>query len=107
MPTNNSIQAGSTGTFIATPVPANGTIVSTQPPPAWSSSDSSVTLSPSDGGLTVEVEVPATDPNTSLTLSVAYTNPDGTVATGSISVTITPAPPTVVDVTSFTIAQTS
>lgn len=93
--------------FTATPLPA-GTTPAPGNPVAWTSSDTTnapVTVNASDPtGLTATVNIPSgATVGTSFTLSVSYTNADGTVATGSASFTIAAAPPS--DITSFTIAQ--
>jgi hypothetical protein len=57
-------------------------------------------------GLVATVAIPATAVvGTSVTLSISYTNADGTAATGSAAFTIVAAPPS--DITSFTVAQTA
>ncbi len=95
--------------FTASPVPA-GSVPAPGNPVAWSSSDTTnapVTANASDPtGLTATVNLPSTAVvGTSFTLSVTYTNADGTVATGSQAFTIVAAPSP--DITSFTIAQTT
>jgi hypothetical protein len=105
MPTNLSIVAGTSGDFVATPVPAGSAPLSTQPVPQWVASDSAVVLTPTTNGLGVNAAVPATDTNTTFTLAISYTRSDGTTATGSATITITPAAPPTNEPTSFTITQ--
>jgi hypothetical protein len=105
MPTNFSIVAGTSGDFVATPVPTGSAPLSTQPVPQWVASDSAVVLTPTTNGLGVNAAVPATDTGTSFTLAISYTRSDGTTATGSATITITPATPPSNEPTSFTITQ--
>ena len=108
MPTNNSIVAGTSGVFVATPVPPGSAPDPAQLVPAWVASDPAVAIKASADGLTASVAVPATDTGTGFTLGVSYTRKDGTVATGSVSVSIVqPTPPPAPEPTSFTISQTS
>lgn len=92
-----NIQAGTTGTFSATlldngapiALPASSVF-------AWSADDTLVTIDTNaapDGSLAV-VTVPAGDAGTSVTLTVSATAPDGTTATGTITVALTPVPQT-------------
>ena len=99
-----SISPGNSPVFTATPVPATS-VPST--PPTWTSSDTTnapITVDPT--GLIATVSIPAgATVGASFTLTISYTNADGTVATGTTSQTIV-APPSP-DSTSFTIAQTT
>lgn len=93
--------------FTATPAPA-GAVPAPGNPVTWTSSDTTnapVTPNASDPtGLTATVNIPANAVvGTAFTLSVSYTNADGTVATGSASFTIVAAPSP--DITGFTIVQ--
>lgn len=98
------IAPGFSPVYTAIPVPA-GTFPST--PPTWTSSDTTnAPISVDPTGLIATVAIPATAVvGTSFTLSISYTNADGSVATGSLTQTIVAAPSP--DITSFTIAQTS
>lgn len=92
--------------FTATPVPAGVVLNPALPVPTWTSSDTTnapVSVDPTGLIATVNIPTNATV-GASITLSVNYTNADGTAATGSTSFTIVAAPPA--DVTSFTVAQT-
>ena len=99
---------GNTLVFTATPAPANYT-----PEPilaSWSSSDTTnaPVVADTTTGFTATVDIPSTAAvGTSVTLTITYTNADGTVATASTSFTIEAAAPPVVDITGFTIAQTT
>jgi hypothetical protein len=99
-----SISPGNSPVFTATPVPATS---APSTPPTWVSSDTTnapITVDPT--GLIATVAIPTSAVvGTSFTLTVSYTNADGTVATGTTSQTIV-APPSP-DITSFTIAQTT
>jgi hypothetical protein len=107
LPTDNSIVAGTSGNFVATPEPP-GSQLRSGVLPSWVASDSSVVLSPSADGLSVTAAVPAGDTAPSFTLGISYPRADGVAATGQITVTIVqPTPPPPVVVTSFSIAQTS
>lgn len=99
----NPIVPGTTAVYTATPVPAGATLTKA---PTWTSSD------PTNAPVTVDTTGliatmgPAGVPGT-FTLSINYTNADGTVANGAITDTIVAPPPPAVDVTSFTIVRTS
>jgi hypothetical protein len=109
--TNNSIVAGTSGTFQETNIPAGsvypaGTVI------AWAASDPLVTFSPSPDGDPTKtlVNVPATDTAASFQLGVQATGTNnGTpfTVTGStpITVTITPATPPSNLPTDMSIAQ--
>jgi hypothetical protein len=101
------IAPGFTPGFTATPAPA-GTAPAAGNPVAWTSSDTvnaPVTVN-SSNSLLATVAVPASAVvGTNFTLSVSYTNADGTTAIGSQSFTIVAAPSP--DITSFTISQTT
>jgi hypothetical protein len=98
------IAPGNSPVFTATPVPSTS-VPST--PPTWVSSDTTnapITVDPT--GLIATVAIPASATvGASFTLTISYTNADGTVATGTTSQTIV-APPSP-DITSFTIDQTT
>jgi len=99
-----AIAPGNSPVFTATPVPSTS-VPST--PPTWTSSDTvNAPIDVDSTGLVATVAIPSTAVvGGSFTLTASYTNADGTVATGSISLTIV-APPSP-DITSFTIAQTA
>lgn len=94
------ITPGSNNVFQAALSPAPATLAN---PVQWSSSDTTnapVTADPTDS-TKATVAVAASAPvGTSFTLTASYTNPDGNVATGSASFTVTEP-----DVTSITITQ--
>lgn len=98
-----SIIPGNSPVFTATPVPATS---APSTPPIWKSSDTvNAPVTVDSTGLVATVEIPATAVvGIGFTLTVSYTNADGTIATGTTSQTIV-APPSP-DITSFTIAQT-
>jgi hypothetical protein len=100
------IAAGFSPVYTATTVPA-GTFPAPGNVPVWTSSDTvNAPVAADPTGLIGTVAIPATAVvGTTFSLSVSYTNADGTVATGSLSQTIVAAPPS--DITSFSIAQTS
>jgi hypothetical protein len=105
MPTNNSIQAGSSGVFEVLPLPV-GTAFAQGDLPSWTADDTSLTLTPSADGTQVTVAVPATDTNTSFNLTASYTRKvDGTTITDSIAVAIIPV--TTPEPTSLSIQQLS
>lgn len=99
-----SIAPGNSPQFTATPVPATSVPAT---PPIWVSSDSTNAPVTADAtGLVATVAIPSTAVvGTSFTLTVSYTNADGTVAVGAITETIVAAPSP--DITSFTVVQTS
>ena len=98
-----SIIPGNSPVFTATPVPATS---APSTPPTWESSDTvNAPITVDSTGLVATVEIPATAVvGAGFTLTVSYTNADGTIATGTTSQTIV-APPSP-DITSFDIAQT-
>ena len=106
------IQAGSSGTFVATPLDASGATI---PLPAgftlgsWASSDTTNTSAViSADGLSVVVTVNPADPNASFDLSISGANADGSQAAGKVTVPVTPAPPPPPPtVASFRIDQTA
>lgn len=101
------IAPGSSPVFTATPEPQGDTLNPSQPIPTWTSSDeANAPVSVDSTGLvaTVAIASGATVGNT-FTLTINYTNADGTTATGSLTETIVAPPP--VDITSFTIQQTA
>jgi hypothetical protein len=94
---------GNTIVVTFTPVPADATL--TEPPTIVSSDTVNAPVSVDPTGLIATVTFPPTAVvGTNFTLSISYTNPDGTVANGSFSGIIV-AP--VIDATSFTAAQTT
>lgn len=98
-----TLSAGNTATFSTTPLPANA--VPTPSGIQWSSSDTTnapVVVNPNDpSGLSANVTFPAgVAAGVSFTLTISYTNSDGTTATQSGSFTTVAPPPT--DVTGFT-----
>ena len=99
-----SISPGNSPQFTATPVPSTS---APSTPPTWVSSDTTnapVSVDPT--GLIATVAIPAgATVGAAFTLTVSYTNADGTVATGTTSQTIV-APPSP-DITSFDVAQTA
>lgn len=98
------IAPGFSPVFTATPVPSTSFPAT---PPTWVSSDTvNAPITVDSTGLIATVAIPATAVvGTAFSLTISYTNADGTVATGTISLTIVAAPSP--DITSFTIAQTS
>ena len=108
MPTNNTVAAGASGKFLATPV--GGVFTSA---PAWASDNPLAvgSVDPTDPtGATVNVAVDPTAPaGSSFNLTCTYTNPDGVVATpGTLNVAIGPAvTPPPADVTAINISQLS
>lgn len=98
------IAPGFTPGFTATPTPSTS-VPST--PPVWTSSDTTnAPVTASASGLTATVAIPASAPvGNTFTLTVSYTNADGTVATGTATFTIVASPSP--DITSFTITQTT
>lgn len=98
----NPITPGTSAIYTAVPVPA-GAVPST--PPTWVSSDpTNAPVTADSTGLigTVEAVAPTT-----FTLTVSYTNEDGTVATGTVTDEVVAATPPVNDITSFTVSRTS
>lgn len=94
------IVAGSSGVFQETPLPQGATIPAGSVP-VWTSSDTTVTLTPSTDGTQVTAAVPTGSTITTFTLSVA--NQDGSFPT-SVSVPVTQP---VVAQTGFQIDQIS
>ena len=91
--------------YTATPVPSNA-VPNPATPPVWSSSDPVNAPMVVIDVLDVSVAIPATAPvGTTFTLTITYTNADGTVATGTLAQTIVAAPSP--DITSFNIVQTA
>lgn len=88
-----NIPAGSTGAFAAqledngSPItlPSGSTF-------AWSASDATVTFATSADTTSTVATVPAGDPGTSVTITASTTAPDGTTASGTITVALTPTP---------------
>jgi hypothetical protein len=99
------IAPGFSPVYTATPVPA-GTFPAPGNLPVWTSSDTvNAPVTADATGLIGTVNIPATAVvGTAFTLTVTYTNADGTVATGTLTQTIVAAPSP--DITGFTIAQT-
>lgn len=90
-----NISAGTTGSFSAA-LTDNGSPIAlpTGSTFAWTSTDSLVTFdtSASPDGSSAVVSVPAGDTGTTVTITVSTTATDGTTATGSITVALTPVP---------------
>lgn len=103
------IAPGNSPEFTAAPTPnpsnANSAVGT---PPIWSLSDTTVgTLAIDSTGLVATLSVGTNaQPGTSFTIAVSYTNPDGVLATGSATFTVSPAT-AIPDTTSFTITQTA
>lgn len=105
MPTNNSIVAGTVGTFQEVPFPA-GSALQAGSIPVWTVDDTAnVTLTPSADGTSVAAAVSATDPNPSFNLTVSGIASDGTAISMVTNVTVTPA--AVTPATGFTVTQLS
>ena len=101
-----SLTPGTSAVYTATPVPATA-VPST--PPTWSSSDpvnAPVTADPT--GLIGTVNAPASAVPATFTLTISYTNADGSIATGTVTdqVVATPPPPSP-DITAFNITRTA
>ena len=81
--TMQPIAPGFSPVFTATPQPAGNVLNPAQPVPSWTSSDpTNAPVSVDSTGLVATVAIPSTAVvGTSFTLSVSYTNADGTVAT--------------------------
>ena len=105
--TMQPIAPGFSPVFTATPQPAGNVLNPAQPVPSWTSSDpTNAPVSVDSTGLVATVAVPATAVvGTSFTLSISYTNADGTTATGSFAGMIVAPPP--MDISSFTVEQTA
>jgi hypothetical protein len=100
------ITPGSSAVYTATPVPATA-VPST--PPTWVSSDPvNAPVSADPTGLIGTVNPPALAVPTTFTLTVTYTNADGSVATGSVTdqVVAVPPPPSP-DITAFNVTRTA
>ena len=95
-----SIIPGNSPVFTATPVPATS---APSTPPTWESSDTvNAPITVGSTGLVATVEIPATAVvGAGFTLTVSYTNSDGTLATPQTNsfTTVAPASP---DITGFT-----
>lgn len=103
------IAPGNSPEFTAVPDPNPSNVNSgVGTPPSWSISDTTVgTLTIDATGLVATLAVgPNAQPGTSFTIAVSYTNPDGVLATGSATFTVSPAT-AIPDTTSFTITQTA
>lgn len=94
---------GGQGSFQETPLPP-GSQLPSGITPVWSTTDTSVTLTPSSDGTTCGAAVAATDTNTSfpLTVTASAALPDGTTPISTVTVPILPPP-----VTGFQIDQTA
>lgn len=93
------ITPGTSAVYTAVPVPS-GAVPAT--PPTWESSDpTNAPVTADSTGLigTVNAVAPTT-----FTLTVSYTNADGTVATGTVSDSVVAA---VTDITSFDVSRTA
>ncbi len=98
------IEPGNSPVFTATPEPSSAVL---HTPPTWTTSDeTNAPISVDSTGLVATVNIPTSATvGASFVLTISYTNPDGTVATGSTSQTI--VAPQAPDVTSFSISQTA
>ena len=105
--TMQPIAPGFSPVFTATPQPAGNVLNPAQPVPSWTSSDpTNAPVSVDSTGLVATVAIPSTAVvGTSFTLSISYTNADGTTATGSFAGMIVAPPP--MDISSFTVEQTA
>lgn len=101
------VSPGFNPVYTASPIPAGAILNPSQPAPTWTTSDpTNAPVTADASGLNAAVAIPASAPvGTAFTLTVSYTNLDGTVAQGALDQTIASAPP--VDVTGFTIAQSA
>lgn len=94
---------GATAVIDFTPVPADATL--TQPPTITSSDTTNAPVTVDSTGLVATVQFPASAVvGTNYVLTCSYTNPDGTMATGTFDGTIVAV---VVDATSFTSKEVS
>lgn len=104
-PVMNPQAPGFTCQFTATSIPA-GTVPNPTTPPIWTSSDTvnaPVTqLDALDASVTFP---PSAVVGTNYSLTISYTNADGSVATGTFNGTIVPAPSP--DITGFTVTQSA
>jgi len=91
-------QAGATVVIDFTPQPTGAE--PTTPPTITSSDPTNAPVTADSTGLIATVVFDAAAAGESVTISISYTNPDGTVATGDYQGTV--AAPAVPDVTSFT-----
>lgn len=105
--TMQPIAPGFSPQFTATPQPAGNVLNPTQPVPTWTSSDpTNAPVTADKSGLVATVAIPSTATvGATFTLTINYTNADGTAATGAADFTIVAAP--AMDITRFTIAQTA
>lgn len=103
----NPLIPGSSHTYTAADVPAGATLDPNQPVPTWTSSDTTNAPVTADStGLVGTVAIPAgATVGSTFTLTVNYTNADGTTATGSSDTQAIVA--AVQDVTGFTVERTS
>jgi hypothetical protein len=97
---------GTSAVYTATPVPSTA-VPST--PPTWTSSDTvNAPVTADATGLIGTVDVPSTAVPATFTLTVSYTNSDGTVATGSVTDQVVAAPPPPSpDITAFNVVRTA
>jgi hypothetical protein len=104
------LAAGQTATFATTPIPATSSPDPTKLP-VWTSSDTVnapvIPVATDKTGLSANVTFPSTTPaGVTFSLTITYTNADGTVATQTNSFTTVAAPSP--DITGFTpILQTA
>jgi uncharacterized protein YjdB len=103
MPTNFSIQPGQTGSFSAVKTPSNGGSTT----PGWSSSDASITLTPSADGLTCEAAVPTGYAAQSFDLTIAAVSTDSSIGLLKATHTITVNPPPPPALTALDFVQTA
>lgn len=88
---NMAITAGSTGTFAAQLLDNGAPVAGFTPSFSWTANDTLASLQPSTDTLTCVVTVPATDTTTTINLTAETTAPDGTKASGSIAISVTPS----------------
>lgn len=99
-----NLNPGGTGSFAAQFL-ENGNPSSQAPTsvPVWSSDDASATFVTAADGLSTVMTLDAADTSTSVTVTVSATAPDGSTATGSLTVPVTPG----TNVFSFAVTQTA
>lgn len=101
------ITAGQSGTFVATPTPS-GAVLPAGNIPSWASDQSSVALTPSADGLSVQAAVPADATFTTVNLTItAQPLGDGSQPSATVAVPVTPIVVPPPQVTGFDISQTA
>jgi hypothetical protein len=100
-----ALDPGNSPQFTATPTPAGATLPAGLIP-TWTSSDPASTVTADSTGLiaTLNIDSAATV-GEQIVLTISATLPDGTVATGSFTVTVGAAP--AADITGFSIVQSA